>query len=91
MDAWRLVLYSRLYYFGHEVKPTERSPLDNLTRWIIAQSQGFTKKSIEKISRSVRVRVYLGLTSQVQVRSSIVGNSAPAMDAKNFSRVRARN
>ena len=86
MDAWRLVLYSRLYYFGHEVKATETfPPLDNLTRWIIAQSQGFTKKSIEKISRSVRVRVYLGLTSQVQVRSSIVGNSAPALDAKkNF-------
>ena len=53
------------YYgiFGHEVKATERSPPDNLTRWIITN-------------------VYLVLTSQVQARSSIVGNSAPAVDAQ---------
>ena len=68
--------------FGHEVKATERSPPDNLTRWIITQSKGFTKKGIEKISRSVRAYVYLVLTSQVQARSSIVGNSAPAVDAQ---------
>ena len=49
--------------FGHEVKATERSPPDNLTRWIITN-------------------VYLVLTSQVQARSSIVGNSAPAVDAQ---------
>ena len=30
--------------FGHEVKAIERSPPDNLTRWIIPQSKGFTKK-----------------------------------------------
>ena len=40
--------------FGHEVKVTERSPPDNLTRWIIIKSKGFTRKGIEKISRSVR-------------------------------------
>ena len=68
--------------FGHEVKATERSPPDNLTRWIITQSKGFTKKGIEKISRSVRAYVYLVLTSQVQARSSIVGNSAPAVDSQ---------
>ena len=68
--------------FGHEVKATERSPPDNLTRWIITQSKGFTKKGIEKISRSVRAYVYLVLTAQVQARSSIVGNSAPALDAQ---------
>ena len=51
----------------------------------------YKKKSIEKISRSVRVHVYLVLTSQVQVSSSIVGNSAPAMDVKKFLRVRSRN
>ena len=68
--------------FGHEVKATERSPPDNLTRWIIAQSKGFTKKGIEKISRSVRAYIYLVLTSQVQARSSTVGNSAPAVDAQ---------
>ena len=68
--------------FGHEVKATERSPPDNLTRWIMTQSKGFTKKAIEKISRSVRAYVYIVLTSQVQARSSIVGNSAPAVDAQ---------
>ena len=68
--------------FGHEVTVTERSPPDNHTRWIITQSKGFTRKGIEKISRSVRTYVYLFLTSQVQARSSIVGNSAPAVDAQ---------
>ena len=68
--------------FGHEVKATKRSLPDNLMRWIITQSKGFTRKGIEKISRSVRAYVYLVLTSQVQARSSIVGNSAPAVDAQ---------
>ena len=68
--------------FGHEVKATERSPPDNLTRWIITQSKGFKKKCIEKISRSVRAYAYLILTSQVQAKSSIVGNSGPAVDAQ---------
>ena len=67
--------------FGHDVKATERSPSDNLTRWIITQSKGFTKKGIEKISRSVRAYVCLVLTSQVQARSRIAGNSGPAVDA----------
>ena len=69
-------------FFGHKVKATERSPPDNLTRWSITQSKGFTKKGIKKISRSVRAYAYLVLTSQVQVKSSIVGNSAPAVDAQ---------
>ena len=68
--------------FGHEVKATERYPPNNLTRWIIAESKGFTKKGIEQTSRSVRAYVYLVLTSQVQARSSIVGNSAPTVDAQ---------
>ena len=42
----------------------------------------FYKKGIEKISRSVRTYVYLVLTSQAQARSSIVGNSAPEVDAQ---------
>ena len=70
--------------FGHEVKATERSPPDNLTRWIITRAEGFTRKGIEKISRSVREYVYLVLTSQVQVRSIIVGNSAPAVDVQQI-------
>ena len=68
--------------FRHEVKATERSPPDNLTRYLITQSKGFTRKGIEKISRSVRSYVYLVLTSQVQARSGIAGNSAPAVDAQ---------
>ena len=32
--------------FGHEVNATERSPLDNLTRWIITQSKDVTRKGI---------------------------------------------
>ena len=68
--------------FGHEVKAIKRSPPNNLTQWIITQSKGFTRKGIEKISRSVRAYVYLVLTSQVQARSSIMGNSAPAVDAQ---------
>ena len=88
VDANETWMYGDWFYttdyaiFGHEVKATERSPPDNLTRWIITQSKGFSKKGIEQISRSVRAYVYLVLTSQVQARSSIVGNSAPAVDAQ---------
>ena len=37
---------------------------------------------IEQISRSVRAYVYLVLTSQAQAKSSMVGNSASAVDAQ---------
>ena len=65
---------------GH--RPQKRSPPDDVGRWVITWSRGLTRKGIEKISRSVRVQVYLVLTSQVQVRSSLVGNSASAVDAQ---------
>ena len=68
--------------FGREVKATESSPPENLTRWIIKRSRGSTRKKIEKISRSVRACVYLVLTSQIQARSGIVRNSVPAVDAQ---------
>ena len=68
--------------FGHEVKATKRSSPDNLMRWVMTQSKGFTRKGIEKISRSVKAYAYLVLTCQVQARSSIVGNSASAVDAQ---------
>ena len=70
--------------FGHEVKATKRSPLDNLIRLIRTQSKGFTRKGIEKVSKSVRTYVYLVLTSQHQTRSSMVGNSVPAVDAQQI-------
>ena len=72
--------------FGHEVKATKKSRPDNITRWIITLSKDFTKKEIEKISRSVRAYIYLVLTSQVQARSSVVGNSAPAVMLNKSSR-----
>ena len=34
--------------FSHEVKAIERSPQDNLTRWTITQSKGFTKKALKR-------------------------------------------
>ena len=68
--------------YGHQVKAMKRSPPDNVTQWIITQSKGFTRKDIEKIDRSVRAYVYVVLTSQVQARSSIVGSSAPGVDAQ---------
>ena len=74
--------FIRQIIFGDKVKVKESSPPDNLTRWIITRSKGFARKGIEKINRSVRAYVYLVLTSQVQASSSIVGNSAPAVDAQ---------
>ena len=52
--------------------------------WIITQSEGLTRKGIEKISKSVRADIYLVLTSQIQTRSSMVGNSVPAVDAQQI-------
>ena len=53
-----------------------------LATLIITQSKDFTRKGIGKTSRSVRAYVYSVLPSQVQARSSIVGNSASAVDAQ---------
>ena len=82
MDAWSWFYTTDYPIFGHEVKATERYPQENRTRWTIKQSKGLAKNSIEKISRSVRGYVYLVLTSQIQTRSSIVGNSAAAVHAQ---------
>ena len=69
--------------FGEGGKATKRSPADNLTQWIISQSKGLTRKGTEMISKSVRAYVYLVLlTSQVQGKSSVVSNSASAVDAQ---------
>ena len=70
--------------FSHEVKATEISPTDNLTQWIITQSKGFARKGIEKINRSVMAYVYLVPSYQVQARSTVVGNSAPSVDAQQL-------
>lgn len=39
--------------FGFAGKAASRSPADNLTRCIITQSKGFTRKDIRKVNRSV--------------------------------------
>ena len=70
--------------FGNGRKATKRSPPDNLTRCIFTQSKVFTRKGIGKISRSARAYFSLVLTSQVQARSSIVENSASAVDAQQL-------
>lgn len=41
-------------FFGDDEKATQRSPADNLTKWIITQSKDFIGKGIGKVSRSVR-------------------------------------
>ena len=75
--------YAEVYdSFDDGGKAVQMSPPDKLTRWIITHSKGFTRKSIGKVGRYVRAYVYLVLTSQVQVRSSIVGNSVSPVDAQ---------
>ena len=68
--------------FGDGGKDAERSPANSLTGQTITQSKGFTRKVFGKVSRSVRAYVYLVLTSQVQAKPSVVGNSASAVDAQ---------
>ena len=54
VDVNEIWMYGDWFYttdyaiFGQEVKATERSPPDNLTRWIITQSKGFTKKTLKR-------------------------------------------
>ena len=79
---WDWFYTTKYGIFGDGGKAAKRSPCDNLTQCIITQSKGFTRNDIGEISTSVRTYVYLVLTSQVQARSSIVGNSASAMDAQ---------
>ena len=73
MDEWGLVLPGAYGNFGDGGKATKRSPLDNLTGCAITQSKGFTRKGIERVSRSVWAYVYLVLTFQIEARSNIVG------------------
>ena len=76
-------LYTTEYdLFGDGWKAAQRSPPDNLTLQIIAQSKGFTWKGIENVSRSVRAYVYFVLNSHVQARSSTLGNLASARNAQ---------
>ena len=78
-----VIVYTTSYaIFTTNSKATKRSPPDNLGRLVITRSRGLTRKGIEKISRFVRVYVYLVLTPQVEARSSIVGNSVSTADTQ---------
>ena len=65
-------------------KRTKVAPPNNLTRWILRTSKGFTRDGLAMISKSVRAYVYILLTSQVQARSKIIGKTANALDAQNI-------
>ena len=64
------------------VKRTKVAPPKNLTHWILKISKGFTRIGLTMISKSVRAYVCLLLTSQVQARSKIVGETTNAFVAQ---------
>ena len=79
-DDW---FYTTHYgIFTSDLKSAKSSPPDDLGRWIITRLRGLTKKGIDNMSKSMRAYVNLMLTSQVQARSSAVGNSVYAVDAQ---------
>ena len=55
---------------------------DPMTCWIIEKSQGFTDTELLRISESVRLYVYLILSSQASARSRIIGNMTSALTAQ---------
>ena len=61
--------------FCDGTKLIKRSPPNKLLKRIITQYKTFARKDIEKVSKSLRAYIYFVFTSQVQVSSSIVGNS----------------
>ena len=56
---------------------------DSMTPWIFEKSDSFTYVGLLKISKSVRGYAYLILSSQVSIRSGIVGNTASALTAQS--------
>ena len=70
-------VYRGRYYYW---KDSHASPF----KWIMPDSNGFTKAGIEKISESIRAYTYLILTSQYGARSGILGNSAEAIVAQRL-------
>ena len=56
-----------------------------ITHWIREKSQGFTDVGLLRISESVRTYVYLILSLQASVRSSIIRNTASALTAQKAS------
>ena len=61
--------------------PSDYIVPDSMTRWIIEKSVGFTDVGLLRISESVRAYAFLILSFQASARSSIVGNTASAIDS----------
>ena len=70
-------IYAGHYYLW---KDSHASPF----KWIMPDSQGFTKAGIEKISESIRAYTYLILTSQYGARHGILGGGAEAIVAQRL-------
>ena len=51
------------------------------TRWITEKSEGLTDAGLYRISESIRAFVYLILSSQAYMRSSIIANPVSALTA----------
>ena len=54
------------------------------SKWIMNESEGFTKQGIEKISESIRAYTYLILSSHFAARHSIIGDNGPAVAAQRI-------
>ena len=66
-----------------------QSIVDGWTRFMLDKSYGFTRAGIERINDSIRRYIYCLLGAQVQVGTSIIGQSGISPDAekqfiKNF-------
>jgi len=70
-------IYAGRYYL---YKDSHASPF----KWIMPDSNGFTKAGIEKISESIRAYTYLTLTSQYAAKHGILGNGAEAIVAQRI-------
>ena len=82
MDKKGFILIKKMLFSSEEGKATDWSLTDKTKQWIITQSKSFQEKGIEKISSSVSTYFYLVLTSQLQARSSILGNSVSVLDTQ---------
>ena len=55
---------------------------NSFSRWIIEKSDGLTTLGLQKLSETVRDYAYLILTSQTNMRGSIIGQAARNLDAQ---------
>ena len=82
MNVWRFVLYNRLCYVWSWSKGNRKISTEQPYKIDHYTVTRFYKKRHWKDKQICGAYVYLVLTSQVQARSSIVCNSALAVDAQ---------